>query len=180
MINFLCIWLLEMSLLNFRDPCWKISLDIFLRMTLESPGNQLVKSTNIYWCQGQFLSWGSLDILRIFTELNFTLLNKSIATWLRNIEAIWMIREFAHRKSKYFLMIIKTDSTSWHFDVTTEPLLALQGFLNTPLGNFCQNQRPPFFCFLLAPAFITFYPSNIWTTWLCFQRSLLRKDVTYP
>lgn len=51
-----------------------------------------------------------------------------------------LCKYFCHWKSRYFLMIMKTDRTGGHINVTIEPLLALQSFLNMPLGSFCQNQ----------------------------------------
>lgn len=46
----------------------------------------------------------------------------------------------SYRRSRYFLMTMKTDSTGWDIDVTIESPPVPQSFLNMPLGNFYQNQ----------------------------------------
>lgn len=121
-------------------------------MNLESLGNQLVKSANI------LTSWSvlflcllrcSVHIIESFygTEFYFNWI-KAFLYDSRNRETICTVRKsaknFHPEEIKIFLMIRKTDGTDPHLDVTAEPLLAPQSFLNIPVCDLCQNRWLPF------------------------------------
>lgn len=127
-------------------------------MNLESLGNQLVKSANILTSWSVLFLWllrYSVHIIESFygTEFYFNWI-KAFLYDSRNRETICMVRKsaknFHPEEIKIFLMIRKTDGTDWHLDVTTEPLLAPQSFLNIPLCNLCQNKWLPFLGLLLS------------------------------
>lgn len=154
--------------LALKTPAGSVNItDIFLRMNLESLGNQLVKSANILTSWSVLFLWllrYSVHIIESFygTEFYFNWI-KAFLYDSRNRETICMVRKsaknFHPEEIKIFLMIRKTDGTDWHLDVTTEPLLAPQNFLNIPLCNLCQNKWLPFLglCFCHMQSFKYLY-----------------------
>lgn len=121
-------------------------------MNLQSLGNQLVKSANILTSWSVLFLWllrCSVHIIESFYGIEFYLnWIKAFLYDSRNRETICMVRKsaknFHPEEIKIFLMIRKTDGTDWHLDVTTEPLLAPQSFLNIPVCSLCQNRWLPF------------------------------------
>lgn len=167
--HFLWIWLLEMSLYNFKDPCWLSQHHrYFSRDELRIPCQPISQISKyvltseivlFFWLLRYFV-----HVLRAFT--NWILLIKSIPVWLENrkdMNGQSLCKYFYHRKSRYFLIIMKNDRTGGHINVTIEPLLAPQSFLNMPLGSFCQNQ---WYLFLLSLS-------------LCFHHMLSFKCLNY-
>lgn len=174
-------------LVSFKDPCWlrqhhRYFSKVELRIPWQSIGQinkyLLTSGTVLFlWLLGY-----SVHITESFywTEFYFYWIKAFLYAsetqkpygWSENL-----LQHFYHRKSRYFLRIMKTDNTGWHSDVTVDPLLLPQNFLNMPGGKFCQNQWLPF----------SFFFALSWPLFHCMLfelygyaiRPQLRKDVMY-